>query len=71
MYNRLVGAFLTVSPELSLIVEEETGIVGYAVAALDARQFYSKVRLTWLPEMCLKYPALQLPTDKSNVEQVR
>ncbi|XP_054273322.1 protein O-GlcNAcase isoform X2 [Macrosteles quadrilineatus] len=66
--DRLVGAFLTLSPELSMIVEDETGIVGYAVAALDARQFYGKVRLAWLPEMCQKYPATA-PSEKSTPEE--
>ncbi|KAG8294571.1 Meningioma expressed antigen 5 (hyaluronidase), partial [Homalodisca vitripennis] len=65
----LVGAFLTLSPELSLVVEDETGVVGYAVAALDARQFYSKVRLAWLPEMCQKYPAIPQSSEKLSAEE--
>ncbi|XP_046668184.1 protein O-GlcNAcase isoform X2 [Homalodisca vitripennis] len=67
--DRLVGAFLTLSPELSLVVEDETGVVGYAVAALDARQFYSKVRLAWLPEMCQKYPAIPQSSEKLSAEE--
>jgi len=62
--DRLVGAYLTLSPELSMVVEDETGLVGYAVAALDARQFYSKVQMAWLPEMCLKYPATTPSTSE-------
>ncbi|RZF36912.1 hypothetical protein LSTR_LSTR004600 [Laodelphax striatellus] len=54
--DRFVGAFLTFSPELCFVVEDETGIVGYACAALDAKQFQAKLQVAWLPEMCSKYP---------------
>lgn len=42
-----------------MVVEDDNGIVGYAAAALDACQFYTKVRMAWFPDMCQKYP---LPT---------
>lgn len=67
---RLIGAFLTLSPELCMVVEDDTGVVGYAVAALDARQFYSKATLAWLPEMCSKYPALSTSSEKPSPEEV-
>ncbi|KAG8237502.1 hypothetical protein J437_LFUL017536 [Ladona fulva] len=73
--DKLVGAFLTLSPEFCFAVEEcgddcfDDGtslhggntampcrVVGYAVAALDARQFYRRLEMAWLPEMCDKYP---------------
>lgn len=54
--SRFVGPFLSFSPELCMVVEDETGIVGYACAALDARQFFAKLQVAWLPEMCQKYP---------------
>lgn len=54
-----------------MVVEDETGLVGYAVAALDARQFYSKVQVAWLPEMCLKYPVPQQTAEKPSVEEVK
>ncbi|GLG94790.1 Bifunctional protein NCOAT [Gryllus bimaculatus] len=54
--DKLVGGFLTLSPEFCFIVEDETDLVGYAVAALDAKQFYKKLEVAWLPDMCEKYP---------------
>jgi protein O-GlcNAcase/histone acetyltransferase len=52
----LVGGFLTLTPEFSFVVEDDVGVVGYTLAALDAKQFHKKLELAWLPEMCRKYP---------------
>ena len=54
--SRLVGGFLTLTPEFCFVVEDDVGLVGYALAALDAKQFHKKLELAWLPEMCRKYP---------------
>jgi protein O-GlcNAcase/histone acetyltransferase len=54
--SRLVGGFLTLTPEFCFVVEDDVGLVGYALAALDAKQFHKKMELAWLPEMCQKYP---------------
>ena len=55
---RLVGAFLTTSPDFCFVLEdEETGrVCGYAVAACDARDFNRKFEMAWLPAMQEKYP---------------
>ena len=42
--------------EFCFVVEDDVGVVGYALAALDAKQFHKKLELAWLPEMCRKYP---------------
>jgi protein O-GlcNAcase/histone acetyltransferase len=52
----LVGGFLTLTPEFCFVVEDDVGVVGYALAALDAKQFHKKMELAWLPDMCQKYP---------------
>jgi len=54
--SRLVGGFLTLTPDFCFVVEDDDGVVGYALAALDAKQFHKKLELAWLPEMCRKYP---------------
>lgn len=64
--DRLIGAFLCLSPEYCFIVEDETGICGYALAALDAQHFNKKLEISWTPEMNRKYPA---PTEKLNSGQ--
>lgn len=39
--DRLVGPFLTINPELCVIIENSVSkIVGYACAAVDAKLFY-------------------------------
>lgn len=52
----LVGGFLTLSNEYCFVVEDETGVCGYALAALDAQQFSKKLEAAWTPELCVKYP---------------
>lgn len=54
--DRFVGPYLTLHPEMCLVVEDEGGVVGYACAALDYNKFRVKKELAWIPEMCLKYP---------------
>jgi len=55
----LVGGFLTLTPEFCFVVEDDDGVVGYTLAALDAKQFHKKLEVAWLPEMCCKYPQLE------------
>ncbi|XP_016917143.1 protein O-GlcNAcase isoform X2 [Apis cerana] len=54
--DRLVGGFLTLSPELCMVVEDESGIVGYALAALNVKSYYQKLAVSWIPELRMKYP---------------
>ncbi|XP_076812600.1 protein O-GlcNAcase-like [Clavelina lepadiformis] len=53
--DRLVGALLTLSPEYCFVVEDEEGLCGYLAAALDAKKFWKKYELAYLPEMREKY----------------
>lgn len=68
--DRIVGPYLTLHPELSMVVEDETGIVGYACAALDYQKFRVKQELAWVPEMCLKYPIGEGLKDLPKLAQV-
>ncbi|KAI8423282.1 hypothetical protein MSG28_014307 [Choristoneura fumiferana] len=43
------------------------GIVGYACAALNSKEFYKKQEVAWIPEMCKKYPE-QL-TEREDLSQ--
>ncbi|XP_034837403.1 protein O-GlcNAcase isoform X1 [Maniola hyperantus] len=84
--DRLVMPFLTLTPELCMVIEDDglgdvdnedgdgddpdadcelkpikhnaikRGIVGYACAALNSKEFYKKQEIAWIPEMCVKYP---------------
>lgn len=54
--DRLIGPFVTLTPELCVVVVDGTDLMGYACAALDARQFYRQQEMCWMPAMCAKYP---------------
>lgn len=55
--DRLVGPFITINPEFCMIIQNVTnGLIGYACAALDAKAFYRKQEMCWIPAMCVKYP---------------
>lgn len=53
---RLLGALTTLSPEYCFVVEDEEGICGYALAALDSRDLHRRSTEAWLPAMREKYP---------------
>jgi ribosomal protein S18 acetylase RimI-like enzyme len=50
-----VGPYLAFEPELSLILEDEEGICGYALAALDSRRFYDRYEREWRPGLCVRF----------------
>ncbi|CAK9811390.1 Protein O-GlcNAcase [Anthophora plagiata] len=54
--DRFVGGFLTLSPELCMVVEDESGVVGYALAALNVKSYNQKLAVSWIPELRMKYP---------------
>ncbi|XP_052863391.1 protein O-GlcNAcase [Anopheles cruzii] len=55
--DRYLGPFLTMTPELCLVLEDPNGqAVGYACAVLDTQSFLRNMEQCWVPEMCLKYP---------------
>jgi protein O-GlcNAcase/histone acetyltransferase len=54
-----VGPYLAFEPELSLILEDDAGICGYALAALDSRAFYARYEREWRPKLCAQFPAPQ------------
>ena len=51
-----VGPYIAFEPELSLVLEDEDGICGYALAALDSRAFYVRYESEWRPELCARFP---------------
>ncbi|HTM54451.1 MAG TPA: GNAT family N-acetyltransferase [Pirellulales bacterium] len=51
-----VGPYLALEPELSLVVEDGQGVCGYALAALDSRDFYARYDRQWRPKLCEQFP---------------
>lgn len=54
-----VGPYLAFEPELSLVLEDDHGICGYALAALDSRRFYARYEAEWRPGLCDRFPEPQ------------
>jgi ribosomal protein S18 acetylase RimI-like enzyme len=51
-----VGPYLAFEPELSVVLEDDQGICGYALAALDSRGFYARYEAEWRPSLCARFP---------------
>jgi ribosomal protein S18 acetylase RimI-like enzyme len=54
-----VGPYLAFEPELSLVLEDEQGLCGYALGARDSRTFYDRYEKEWRPALCARFPAPQ------------
>lgn len=66
-----VGPYLAFEPELSLILEDDQGICGYALGAADSRAFYRRYEHEWRPDLCARFPAPSGdPGGWSRVQQV-
>lgn len=52
-----VGPYLAFEPDLSLILEDDEGICGYALGAFDSRAFYARYEAEWRPKLCAEFPA--------------
>ena len=52
-----VGPYLAFEPELSLILEDDQGICGYALGAFDSQRFYDRYEREWRPALCARFPA--------------
>jgi ribosomal protein S18 acetylase RimI-like enzyme len=51
-----VGPYLAYEPQLSLLVDDDRGVCGYALAALDSRAFYARYDRQWRGQLCRQFP---------------
>jgi len=51
-----VGPYLVFEPELSLVLEDDEGLCGYALGAFDSRAFYARYEAEWRPDLCARFP---------------
>uniref|UniRef100_A0A8C0U8Q5 Protein O-GlcNAcase-like n=1 Tax=Cyanistes caeruleus TaxID=156563 RepID=A0A8C0U8Q5_CYACU len=68
--DRLLGSFLSLSPEYTFVLEDEGGPCGYAAGALHAEGFLQQRDSSWLPAIRHKYPP-DLGTGSPALGQVR
>ena len=50
-----VGPYLKFEAELSLVLQDEEGICGYALGAFDSREFYRRYEKEWRPGLCAQF----------------
>lgn len=64
-----VGPYLEFEPEFGLVVEDDQGVCGYALGALDSKRFYARYETEWRPALCERFP---LPAgDSANWSRVQ
>ncbi len=51
-----VGPYLDFASELALILEDDQGVCGYALAALDSRAFFDRYEREWRPQLYERFP---------------
>jgi len=51
-----VGPYLAFEPDLSLILEDESGVCGYTLGAFDSRSFYERYEREWRPRLVARFP---------------
>jgi len=54
-----VGPYLAFEPELSLVLEDDEGICGYALGAFDSRAFYNRYDREWRQKLTATFAAPQ------------
>src|SRR5688572_20861042 len=47
-----VGPYIRFEPEFAFVAEDQLGICGYVLAALDSRLFYTRYEKEWRPVLC-------------------
>lgn len=52
-----VGPYLAFEPELSLVLEDDGGVCGYALGAFDSRRFYDRYEREWRPALTAQFAA--------------
>ena len=45
------GPYLTLEPELAFVLEDDQGVCGYVLGALDSTLFYQRFVKKWLPDI--------------------
>src|SRR5260370_33605432 len=66
-----VGPYLAFEPDLSLVLEDEQGICGYALGAFDSRAFFARYEAEWRPSLCARFPEPHGdPNQWTRVQQV-
>ena len=50
-----VGPYLEFEPDFSLVLEDDRGVCGYCLGALDSRRFYDRYEREWRPALVARF----------------
>lgn len=50
-----VGPYLKFSPDLALLLEDDNGVCGYALAVLDSKRFFDRYEKEWRPDLVREF----------------
>ena len=67
---RFVGPYTKLCPSLSFVLEDDEGVCGYVLAALDSKAFYEQFEKQWAPEVAKQYPIPQFGIKEFTPEEV-
>ncbi|XP_052226064.1 protein O-GlcNAcase-like [Dreissena polymorpha] len=68
--DKLIGAMVTLTPEHCFVAEDDEGLMGYVVAALDSKQLCQRRTIAWTPAMRDKYTKPELITGLTPTEEL-
>ena len=69
--NLYVGPYLTLEPDLAFVLEDDRGVCGYVLGALDSMSFFDACLRDWMPELRRQHPdPAGDPADWSPTQQV-
>jgi len=54
-----VGPYMKIEPGLAFVLEDEQGVCGYVLGALDSKTFYDACLKRWLPDIRQNHPEPQ------------
>ncbi|XP_023678322.2 protein O-GlcNAcase-like isoform X1 [Paramormyrops kingsleyae] len=69
--DRLVGGFLSLSPEYCFVLEDKEGIWGYALGAVHIKPFIKKYKMCWIPSMQEKYSKPNCEEQLSEAQKMK
>jgi len=70
--RRWVGPYLHLENEFAFVLEDNIGVCGYVLGALDSPKFYQKLLNQWIPKMKLLYPKIPDNIDgKRDIDMIK
>lgn len=64
------GPYLAHAPGFAFVLEDEQGVCGYVIGALDSRQFEDTLEREWWPALRAQYPdPLEIPRERRTPDQ--